>query len=72
MLEHDLRDAIREAHRTISLRKLGREANVDHARLSRFLARKAPLTLAQAGALAEHPLLSLELTQVPHVDTGPT
>ena len=61
MIEHDLRAAIKSVHSTISMRQLGRETKVDHARLSRFVSEKAPLTLAQAGALAEHPLVASAL-----------
>ena len=52
MLENDLRLAIQFSNRHISLRQMGRETDVDHARISRFVRGLAPLTLAQADALA--------------------
>jgi len=52
MIADDLREAIREAHQNgMSLREIGRQSGVDHARIVRFVGEQAPLTLDQAGKI---------------------
>ncbi len=63
MIADDLRNSIQIATNTTSLRELARQSGVDVARLSRFVSGQAPLTLDQAGRVAEILKLRLRTTR---------